>query len=307
MRKYTMNLYFPTNLKSQRIWVLWKLEDGRDGRITKVPFSANYNGHASSTNPKSWSTFDNVWRLYETSGKYNGVGIVIPEGSGLVFVDVDHCINEDGTISDIGTDVLEMCQDKTFIEYSQSGTGLHVIGYGDIPKSYKNSVNGTEMYNSGRFCAMTGRAVSACEVANIQPELTTLYERYKKKEPPQKTHRRSASMSYDDEWIIRKASEHGRFKTLYDGHWKVLYQSQSEADIALCQILAFWTNCSEEVIDRIFRSSGLNREKWESRPDYRMNTISRACARLNETLEEFIRRREIEDARGLEDVYTNEW
>ncbi|MFQ7644172.1 hypothetical protein, partial [Ruthenibacterium lactatiformans] len=39
--------------------------------------------------------------------------------------------------------------------------------------------------------------------------------------------------------------------------------SHSEADIALCNALAWWTNCDAARVDRLFRQSGLMREKWD--------------------------------------------
>jgi primase-polymerase (primpol)-like protein len=42
-----------------------------------------------------------------------------------------------------------------------------------------------------------------------------------------------------------------------DGH--------SEADLALCSLLAFWTGPDPERIDRLFRRSGLMRPKWDGR------------------------------------------
>jgi hypothetical protein len=43
------------------------------------------------------------------------------------------------------------------------------------------------------------------------------------------------------------------------------YPSQSEADMGLCFYLAFWTGGDPERIDRLFRESGLMREKWDRR------------------------------------------
>ena len=45
---------------------------------------------------------------------------------------------------------------------------------------------------------------------------------------------------------------------LHDG-----YSSQSEADMALCSHLAFWTEKDPAQIDRLFRQSGLMRDKWD--------------------------------------------
>jgi hypothetical protein len=41
------------------------------------------------------------------------------------------------------------------------------------------------------------------------------------------------------------------------------YPSQSEADMALCCLLAFWTGGDRGRMDRLFRESGLMREKWD--------------------------------------------
>jgi putative DNA primase/helicase len=56
-----------------------------------------------------------------------------------------------------------------------------------------------------------------------------------------------------------------------DGH--------SEADLALCSLLAFWCGPDEGRIDRLFRQSGLCREKWARRADYRRLTLAAALDR----------------------------
>ena len=53
------------------------------------------------------------------------------------------------------------------------------------------------------------------------------------------------------------------------------YDSPSEADLALCNHLAWWTGGDPARIDSMFRQSGLMREKWE-RQDYRDKTIGKA-------------------------------
>ncbi|MCP4373209.1 MAG: hypothetical protein GY797_34655, partial [Deltaproteobacteria bacterium] len=62
------------------------------------------------------------------------------------------------------------------------------------------------------------------------------------------------------------------------GSWEELdYPSQSEADQALCNNLAYWTNGNTTGIDQIFRHSCLYREKW-NRKDYRERTIRNALS-----------------------------
>ena len=72
----------------------------------------------------------------------------------------------------------------------------------------------------------------------------------------------------DDEeliFLIRNSKNAIKFNILYSGYWSSLYKSQSEADLALCCILAFWTCRNATQIDSIFRSSGLYREKWDEK------------------------------------------
>lgn len=72
---------------------------------------------------------------------------------------------------------------------------------------------------------------------------------------------------------------------MYDGNWQGKYNSQSEADQALCNYLAFWTGCNAEQMDRLFRSGGLMRPKWDElhgSVTYGEMTIQRACGDCRE-------------------------
>jgi putative DNA primase/helicase len=60
------------------------------------------------------------------------------------------------------------------------------------------------------------------------------------------------------------------------------YASHSEADQALIGLLGFYTQ-DEEQLDSFFRRSGLCRDKWSERRDYRRRTIERALSNLTET------------------------
>ncbi len=60
------------------------------------------------------------------------------------------------------------------------------------------------------------------------------------------------------------------------------YPSHSEADAALCCHLAYWTGRDPERMDSMFRRSGLVRDKWTEREDYRTATIDSAIDRTVE-------------------------
>ncbi len=64
------------------------------------------------------------------------------------------------------------------------------------------------------------------------------------------------------------------------------YPSQSEADLALCNELAFWCGNNPEQIDRLFRQSKLYRQKWDQKhggKTYGEMTILKAIQNTTET------------------------
>ena len=86
----------------------------------------------------------------------------------------------------------------------------------------------------------------------------------------------------DDQELLRRAfaARNGpKVQTLYAGDISA-YSSDSEADLALCRYLAFWTGADPDRIDRLFRGSELMREKWDSprggESTYGWQTITKA-------------------------------
>lgn len=305
--------YFPETLKTLPLWVLWKLEE-RDGRITKVPYNAKNGRRASSTDPKTWTTFDVVEReLREKSRLYNGVGLMISKEYRIIFTDIDDCY-DDGILDDRATDIIGAFQDPEgqYMEWSQSGRGLHVLAIGEIPRNFKNPSNGVEMYSEKRFCAMTGDALCNCEPHEEQSAIDYVFEKYATKKAKSEIAREYLpdynGQTCDYKYIIRKASEREKkFPLLYEGDWEGAgYSSHSEADEALCLLLAFWTNRNPRAIDDIFRSSGLFREKW-CRRDYRERTIANACDHCHETIEDYVRKRREEEVKQIERSFLQEW
>lgn len=76
-----------------------------------------------------------------------------------------------------------------------------------------------------------------------------------------------ARPSQDDQLIIEKAScaaNGAKFDALMRGDLSEHGDDHSAADMALCSMLAFWTRVPEQI-DRIFRTSGLMRDKWDER------------------------------------------
>src|SRR5437868_3948607 len=122
-------------LKAKKQWVVWCLETAKDDRPTKVPYQARNGLKAASTNPQHWCTYDeavNASRQKHTaSGKpYNGIGFVFNDD--FTGIDLDHCVNEDGSIDEWAREIIDRIQ--SYAEYSQSKTGIHLIVRGLLPE-----------------------------------------------------------------------------------------------------------------------------------------------------------------------------
>jgi hypothetical protein len=92
---------------------------------------------------------------------------------------------------------------------------------------------------------------------------------------------RSELTDEEVEQLARGARNSAKFEALKSGDISG-YVSHSEADQAFVSLLAFYTQ-DEEQLDRLYRRSGLCRQKWLDRPDYRHRTITHALSNLRET------------------------
>src|SRR5574344_2151890 len=104
-----------------------------------------------------------------------------------------------------------------------------------------------------------------------------------KPEKPQKAKSKAPGSYLSDESVISKAlssKQSEKFKALWSGDIPD-DKSHSEADQALCTMLAFWCGGDTAQMDRLFRQSGLMREKWE-REDYSSMTLENAAALTTE-------------------------
>lgn len=276
----------PLSMKSMHSWALWKLnllkeQKGQETieRWTKVPYSALDFQCASSSDSSTWTDFDTAMKALETHREYKGLAFFLSLSSGIVFTDVDHCIRN-GVYDATAQEFINSLSGGSYVELSQSGTGLHFFTLGDIPKNFNNHAAHVEMYSRGRFAAMTGKALFTngprpCE------ELSSLFDKYAtgRREtlevPTKPSH--TVDRSFSDDEVLQHAARNQKFKKLFDGDWSS-YPSHSEGDFALCCYLAFWTNGDTERIDRLFRESGLYREeKWDRKDgSYRELTIQNA-------------------------------
>lgn len=253
----------PDELKILPQWVLWRAAL-RDGKTTKVPYTLN--GHkAKSNDHRTWAGFNEVYAAYE-DGQGDGIGFVFSEYDDVVGVDLDKCVNDDGSLIPQARAIVEDL--NSYTEFSISGKGVHVIIRADLERGIRNGP--VEVYPSGRYFTMSGHVLEERgEIKESQGAIDRLVKllRPPKKERPKRTGGHYVS---NDDLVNRamNAKNGAKFTALWNGDISG-YGSHSEADLALLSILMFWTGGDEDRVDLLFRQSGLCRDKWTERADYR--------------------------------------
>lgn len=268
----------PKAMREVNNWVCWCGSD-------KVPKNPHTGGNAQSNNASTWGSFDQAVEACEKYS-FDGIGFMFDHKNGFFGVDLDKCLDN----VDFCDEFVETLQ--SYAEVSKSGAGLHIICKGTLPDGARRKGN-VEMYSSGRYFICTGNIYNQAytEVRDCTESIKVLHSKYLDSGLPKAIVKRAVVVDLSDQEIIDKARncKTGQlFNLLYSGNWQGVYSSQSEADMALCNQLAFWTGRNEPQMDRIFRTSGLYRKKWDSRrgsDTYGNITISKACAACAETYE----------------------
>lgn len=254
--------FIPNELKKLRNWVCWKAvpDEKSHSGISKKPINPRTGGQAMSNNPDTWSDFKTA---VEASADFAGIGFMFG-GSGYFGVDLDD-MDIRGAVANEFIETLQ-----SYTELSYSGNGVHIICKGRLPEGGRRR-GGVEMYDSGRFFVMTGSYCSEyVDIAECTEKIKPLHAKYlggNVTPVSQKRDPHSGFISLDMQTIIEKAmnSANGeKFRKLYGGDWSD-YGSQSEADMAFCNMLAFWCGGDAEKMDTVYRSSGLMRDKWDRR------------------------------------------
>ncbi|WEL18859.1 Primase-polymerase (primpol) domain containing protein [Halorhabdus sp. SVX81] len=289
----------PERLQNREQWICWR-EETRDGKATKVPIEPGSDEFASTTDAETWMNFETACREVERED-IEGVGFVFSEADPFVGVDLDDCRDPDGQLDETARNIVERLDSYT--EVSPSGTGVHVIVEGELPDG-RNRRGNVELYETARFFTVTGEHIdeTPTRVAHRQDALEAVHREYVREDDsnservdapgsvsPSQRESSGSEPQLDDVEVLeraRSAENNRKFEDLWNGR-TAGYESHSEADMALCCLLAFWTGGDRSQIDRLFRQSGLMREKWDAvhyadGSTYGEKTIERAIGTVDE-------------------------
>jgi putative DNA primase/helicase len=274
----------PRKLTERPQWVAWKWKRSGGG-WTKIPVSPGAEQPADITDPETWKTFEAALTCYARMPGAAGVGYVFSSEDPYVGIDLDDC-REPATekIEDWAARIVR--EIDSYAELSPSGTGVKIFARGEVPGKRRRKGK-VEMYDHPRFFTTTGRRLEGTPktITDGQEAMKKLYRDTFGPLVPSGVittvgHDWQGTVMTDQELLERaKSAGNGeKFGRLWTGDANG-YASDSEADLALCSLLAFWVGPDVERLDRLFRQSGLCREKWLWRADYRERTIKEALKR----------------------------
>ncbi len=272
------NFYnIPLEMRQYKQFVVWRLEKREGAKPTKVPYAPRPGGvKAAVDKPSTWGTFEEAVQAPFTCLEpcepeadigltgFSGIGFVFTENDPFVGIDLD---DTHGDIEAYQRQVKIFTEFNSYSELSPSGNGLHIIVKGTLPHGRRRA--SIEVYSKERYFTMTGNVHHAAPIEERQELLQLLFDQmggpantYTYGEDKQQT-------ESDDEVIARamNAVNGEKFKRLFTGDFHSLYPSQSEADFALTDIIAFYTQ-NRAQIARIFRMSALGQRDKAQRDDY---------------------------------------
>ena len=134
--------------------------------------------------------------------------------------------------------------------FSDYPTALRQRGYDDLGVGIFGALCAIDL---DHCVTVTGNRANDFDIGDRSAELSQFLERYMRRDSAAGNAANAADAS-----ILRLVSTLPLWKGQYDR-----YPSHSEADLALLRELAVHTGCNAAQMDRLFRQSGLMREKWD--------------------------------------------
>lgn len=285
--------HVPASIREQSIWICYRIEENDDGSTDKVPKVPTADGIYSCdpTDPESnGATYAESLKAVGASREkfgndgHDGVGLCLDGDERLVGVDFDGVRRHPS--GDVKKWALNCVQTLgTYSEVSPSNNGLHSLGF--VPDGLlddfgnRNDELGIEIYEEGRYFTFSARSLAETpnEIRDVGEEVRTIQRKYMKdqtkstvendeeddvEENESESEEITRTLSDDDEYLIEKAKKFDdEFGPLWEGRTQNYPgDTQSRSDYSLIQKLLYWTKGDADRAERLFRKSGLMREKW---------------------------------------------
>ncbi|MGO1580106.1 MAG: hypothetical protein ACTHWZ_01675 [Peptoniphilaceae bacterium] len=145
----------PIEIKNLSRWVGWKKGSRKDKEgntiVTKIPFSLlDFKSNAWNQNDK-WLNYKEIC---EKGYQNRNLGYVLTKTDNITAIDLDDCFI-DGKLKTFAERIVNYFQ-GSYMEYSQSGQGIHIFVEGNFPQNINLQTIGIEVYGWDRYIALTG-------------------------------------------------------------------------------------------------------------------------------------------------------
>ena len=242
-----------------------------------MPYQARRPQSKAATNdPTTWASYEDATAAAHNGDAFNGVGFVFSEDDDFAGVDLDDSIDPaTGQPKPWAERIIKRL--NTYTEISPSGTGVKLFLRGRKPgtlcKRSPYEDGAVEVYDVTHYFTVTMRHLAGTPetIEDRTDELAALYHEVflPDTRKPRKAKPNGGGAKGNDAALLTRARESrngAKFSNLYDnGDTSAYGGDDSAADLALCDLLAFWTGPDPDRIDRLFRTSRLMRDKWDSR------------------------------------------
>jgi putative DNA primase/helicase len=257
----------------------WAWSDGKPGagdKEGKRPRNAKTGAFASSTDPATWSTFDEAVAAVTRNGGGH-VGYMLSADDPFAIVDLDDKAAKPATDAERIHFAQIVKELDSYSERSSSGRGIHIIVEAELAKGIHRG--NVEIYDRDRYMICTGDVMQKRPIAKRPSEVAALVARIA---PAPVATLASATVAAvvelpDAEVLARivdscaAAAELARCED-----WASLgYDSHSTADLALMNHVALFAANDEQAI-RIFRACPLGQRDKAMRDDYMRATLAKA-------------------------------
>jgi len=253
----------PVELHSER-WCSWDWIT-RDGTWSKPPANPLTRKYLAPNDSTGWATYDEALAAYET-GRFDGIGFRLPDSRQLTGIDLDSAIAADGSPMPWAAKIID--QMASYTETSPSGTGYRILVNATKPidNCEKSMPNGgkAEIYDHDRYLTVTGAHVEGTPLT-IEPRQAALDRLCDLLWPTPVATRDTIStvLKRSDDDVISQILAIPKAARLWHGDNSDYGGDASAGDLAFMNTARNLTGGDQMQMDRLYRTSGRARAKWD--------------------------------------------